>query len=130
MSIQEASRRLRISTASVRECIRAGELKAERAPGPHGRTSWVVEMPEEGWTSSAVSEELDRAFTPWWWGNKEKTGKVHPIGRMGRPSDIADAVLFLASEKASFITGSYLNVDGGLMSLGAWGSTVGASGSK
>ena len=60
----------------------------------------------------------------------EKTGKVHPIGRMGRPSDIADAVLFLASEKASFITGSYLNVDGGLMSLGAWGSTVGASGSK
>lgn len=79
VSIQEASRRLRISTASVRECIRAGELKAERAPGPNGRTSWVVEMPEEGWTSSAVAEELNRPFTPWWWGNKEKSGKVHYV---------------------------------------------------
>jgi hypothetical protein len=79
VSIQEASRRLRISTASVRECIRAGELKAERAPGPNGRTSWMVEMPEEGWTSAAVAEELNRSFTPWWWGNKEKTGKVHYV---------------------------------------------------
>jgi hypothetical protein len=79
VSIQEASRRLRISTASVRECIRAGELKAERAPGPNGRTFWVVEMPEEGWISSAVAEERNRPFTPWWWGNKEKTGKVHYV---------------------------------------------------
>ena len=55
------------------------ELKAERAPGPNGRTSWVVEMPEEGWTSSAVAEELNRPFTPWWWGNKEKSGKVHYV---------------------------------------------------
>ena len=36
-------------------------------------------MPEEGWTSSAVAEELNRPFTPWWWGNKEKTGKVHYV---------------------------------------------------
>ncbi len=79
VSIQEASRRLRISTARVRECIRAGELKAERAPGPNGRTGWVVEMPEEGWTSSAVAEERDRPFTPWWWGNKEKAGMVHSV---------------------------------------------------
>ena len=79
VSIQEASRRLRIATSSVRECIRAGELKAERAPGPNGRTSWVVEMPEEGWTSSAMAEELNRPFTSWWWGNKERTGKVHYV---------------------------------------------------
>ncbi len=46
--------------------------------------------------------------------------KIHPIGRFGQPADIAHAVLFLASEKASFMTGSYLNVDGGLMAKGAW----------
>jgi len=37
-----------------------------------------------------------------------------PLGRLGEPSDIANAYIFLASEKASFITGAVLNVDGGL----------------
>jgi 3-oxoacyl-[acyl-carrier protein] reductase len=37
-----------------------------------------------------------------------------PLGRLGDPQDVADAVLFLASEAASFITGPVLVVDGGL----------------
>ena len=37
-----------------------------------------------------------------------------PLMRLGKPSDVADAVLFLASENASFITGQILGVDGGL----------------
>ena len=36
-----------------------------------------------------------------------------PLMRLGKPSDVADAVLFLASDKASFITGQILGVDGG-----------------
>jgi NAD(P)-dependent dehydrogenase (short-subunit alcohol dehydrogenase family) len=39
----------------------------------------------------------------------------HPIGRNGQPKDVAEAILFLASEKASWITGSILSVDGGVM---------------
>ncbi|MGL4677369.1 MAG: beta-ketoacyl-ACP reductase [Brevinema sp.] len=38
-----------------------------------------------------------------------------PLGRMGEPEDIAKAVLFLASDDASFITGQCLGVDGGLV---------------
>lgn len=38
----------------------------------------------------------------------------HPIGRNGQPSDVADAILFLASEQASWITGTVLPVDGGV----------------
>jgi 3-oxoacyl-[acyl-carrier protein] reductase len=37
-----------------------------------------------------------------------------PIGRWGQPKDVADAVLYLASEEASFITGQTLCVNGGL----------------
>jgi 3-oxoacyl-[acyl-carrier protein] reductase len=37
-----------------------------------------------------------------------------PLGRLGDPQDVADAVLFLASEAAGFITGMVLTVDGGL----------------
>lgn len=38
----------------------------------------------------------------------------HPVGRVGTPQDIAEACLFLASDKAGFITGSNLVVDGGM----------------
>lgn len=59
----------------------------------------------------------------------EEWGKGHPIGRIGTGRDIANAILFLASAKASFMTGEYVNVDGGYMALGAWASAAGASAS-
>src|ERR1700727_1656818 len=40
---------------------------------------------------------------------------MHPLGRNGQPADAADALLFLASDQASFITGVVLPVDGGVM---------------
>jgi NAD(P)-dependent dehydrogenase (short-subunit alcohol dehydrogenase family) len=58
--------------------------------------------------------------------NVRKYGAFHPLGRIGQPADIANAALFLASDRASFITGEYLAVDGGFMAQGAW---VGSAGS-
>jgi len=40
--------------------------------------------------------------------------KATPLGRLGRPEDIAEAVAFLVSQRASYITGEILHVDGGL----------------
>jgi NAD(P)-dependent dehydrogenase (short-subunit alcohol dehydrogenase family) len=38
---------------------------------------------------------------------------AHPVGRMGTPEEIADAVVWLLSDKASFVTGTALLADGG-----------------
>ncbi|MDI9520419.1 MAG: SDR family oxidoreductase [Bacillota bacterium] len=58
-----------------------------------------------GWinTTESVFEGADKA--------------QHPAGRVGAPEDIVNAALFLASEKASFITGQTLLVDGGMSRL-------------
>ena len=45
---------------------------------------------------------------------KENACKQIPLGKMGNPTDIAEAALFLASEKAAYITGQVLCVDGGM----------------
>jgi NAD(P)-dependent dehydrogenase (short-subunit alcohol dehydrogenase family) len=46
-------------------------------------------------------------------GMREQLEAAHPIGRIGRPEEVADAVVWLCSDAASFITGHALPVDGG-----------------
>jgi NAD(P)-dependent dehydrogenase (short-subunit alcohol dehydrogenase family) len=41
--------------------------------------------------------------------------KLHPIGRLGEPAEVAAAIVFLASREASFVTGAVLPVDGGYL---------------
>jgi NAD(P)-dependent dehydrogenase (short-subunit alcohol dehydrogenase family) len=40
---------------------------------------------------------------------------MHPIGRLGKPEEVAELVIWLCSEKASFVTGAYYPVDGGYL---------------
>jgi 2-hydroxycyclohexanecarboxyl-CoA dehydrogenase len=44
---------------------------------------------------------------------RARIAKVYPLRRIGRPEDVAGAVVFLASDRASFITGQTLSVSGG-----------------
>lgn len=46
---------------------------------------------------------------------KEQLVALHPIGRLGQPEEVAELVIWLSSDKASFITGSYYPIDGGYL---------------
>jgi len=56
-------------------------------------------------------------------GSRKPTSDIIPLGRIGNPLEVAEAVAFLASEKASYITNAILPVDGGRMN--ATGSASG-----
>ncbi len=68
-----------------------------------------------GWTWCRLMDELTH-------GNKAKTNQVggafHLLGRVGEPEEVAQAVLFLCSSHASFVTGTDLAVDGGYSAMG------------
>jgi NAD(P)-dependent dehydrogenase (short-subunit alcohol dehydrogenase family) len=95
--------------AAVRSFARtaAAELRSRNirvnavAPGP-------IATPIFG--RSGMTEEQIEGF-------KAGISSRVPLGRIGRPEEIANAVAFLASEDASYITGIELNVDGGMANL-------------
>ena len=87
------------SKAAVRSFARtwANEL------APRGiRVNVVSPGPTETAMFDAVSDETRKAFID-----------LIPLGRLGRPDEVAAAALFLASDESSFTTGAELCVDGG-----------------
>lgn len=65
-------------------------------------------------TACNVAPEHYEAFTD---SLEEPYGRLIPLGRAGKPQDIANAVLFFASDASSHVTGQSIAVDGGLTSM-------------
>ena len=61
-----------------------------------------------GFVTTALTANLRK-------GVKKKLTERIPLGRLGEPEDVAPAVVFLASDEASYITGQTLLVDGGMV---------------
>jgi NAD(P)-dependent dehydrogenase (short-subunit alcohol dehydrogenase family) len=77
--------------------------------GPHGVRSNVV-------SPGMVITPMSQAFydTP---GVTERRAAVVPSRRVGQPQDIADAILFLASDRSSYVNGDEITVDGGYVNM-------------
>ena len=97
------------SKAAVRSFARtwANELKG-RGVRVNAVTPGPIDTP--GITGLAPDEEQAAQL------RKSLAAQV-PLGRMGRPEEVADAVLFLASDQSSFITGADLQIDGGMIQV-------------
>lgn len=76
-----------------------------------GPRNITVNAVAPGFVPTALTNDLSEEM-------KEKAREATPLGRMGRPEEIAYAVAFLASDLAGFITGEVLTVDGGLVMQG------------
>ena len=72
-----------------------------------GRFGVTVNAVAPGFIETRLTENLPPEL-------KETIKKFTPLGRFGKPEEVASLVVFLASEEADFITGAVINIDGGL----------------
>jgi 3-oxoacyl-[acyl-carrier protein] reductase len=90
--------------AAVKAGVLAFSKSLARALAPEVR----VNVLSPGWIETGFGEQVDRDF-------HRSVAEATPLGRWGRPQDVADAALYLASPEAAFVTGQAINVNGGVV---------------
>jgi NAD(P)-dependent dehydrogenase (short-subunit alcohol dehydrogenase family) len=106
-----------VSKAGVHSLTRAMAL--ELAPKGIRVVAIAPKAIISGMSANWISASTGKLMDPGGWvgdpTQKDHVMKTLPVGRSGQPADIAEAVLFLSSEGAGYVTGSLLYVDGGYL---------------
>ncbi len=121
--IQEVSKDMLASKSGkiVSIASSAGKTGGSSSQGVYGLSKagvivltkqWAKELAPSGISVNSISPALIE--TPMIKG-LEQFAKLVPLGRLGQPSEVADAVAYLMSDRASFITGEDLDVNGGFL---------------
>jgi 3-oxoacyl-[acyl-carrier protein] reductase len=90
--------------SAVKGGVLAFSKSLARALAPEVRVNVLC----PGWIETAFGEQTDREF-------HRSVAQDTPLGRWGRPGDVAGAAVYLASPEAAFITGQAINVNGGVV---------------
>jgi 3-oxoacyl-[acyl-carrier protein] reductase len=90
--------------AAVKGGVLAFSKSLARALAPDVRVNALC----PGWIETSFGEQVDREF-------HRSVAEDTPLGRWGRPEDVAAAALYLASPEAAFLTGQAINVNGGVV---------------
>jgi 3-oxoacyl-[acyl-carrier protein] reductase len=90
--------------SAVKGGVLAYSLSLARALAPEVRVNVLC----PGWIETAFGEQADPEF-------RRSVADSTPLGRWGRPQDVAGAALYLASPEAAFVTGQAINVNGGVV---------------
>ncbi len=91
--------------AAVKAGVRGFSQSLAKSVAPDVRVNLLA----PGWIETAFAEELMK--TTYY---QERISEI-PLSRFGKPEDVANAALYLASDEASYITGQVINVNGGLV---------------
>jgi 3-oxoacyl-[acyl-carrier protein] reductase len=90
--------------AAVKGGVLAFSKSLARSLAPEVRVNVLC----PGWIETSFGEQADPEF-------RRAVAEDTPLGRWGRPQDVADAAIYLASPAAAFVTGQALNVNGGVV---------------
>jgi 3-oxoacyl-[acyl-carrier protein] reductase len=92
----------------LHSAVKGGVLSFSRSLARALAPEVRVNVLSPGWIETSFGEQVDREF-------HRSVAEATPLGRWGRPQDVADAALYLASPEAAFVTGQAINVNGGVL---------------